>query len=110
MMFRPASPNDPMIVLVAKAQVLNSVPGTHGCPFGFPTTLGRAALATSPPPSDVERLVAMSVGVYQFPVVARVMPPPCKLPMIWSPTPKALPPTALFFPKVNRRRNSGRTV
>src|ERR1700677_4780733 len=98
MMFRPASPNDPMIVLVAKAQVLNSVPGTHGCPFGFPTTLGRAALATSPPPSDVEMSVAMSVGVYQFPVVAMVMPATCHLPMIWSHTPEALPENALFLP------------
>src|ERR1700678_3821003 len=99
MMFRPASPNDPTTVLVAKAQVLNSVPGTHGCPFGFPTTFGRDALATSPPPSDVERLVAMSVGVYQFPVVAITMPETCQLPMIWFQTPEAPPPNALFLPK-----------
>ena len=66
---------------------------------GIPTTLGRAALATSPPPSDVERLVAMSVGVYQFPVLAIVIPATCQLPMIWFQTPEALPPNALFLPK-----------
>src|ERR1700733_9997599 len=101
MMFRPASPNDPMIVLVAKAQVLNSVPGTQGCPLGFPITLGRAALATSPPPSDVEMLVEMSVGVYQFPVVAITIPATCQPPMSWFKKPDAFPPNALFFPKGN---------
>src|SRR5208282_2012438 len=98
-MFRPASPNAPMTRFVAKAHVLNSVPATQGCPLGFPTTLGRDALATSPPPSDVEKLVAMSVGVYQFPVVAVTMPAICQLPMIWFQTPEAPPPNAWFFPK-----------
>src|SRR5271168_2341075 len=98
-MFRPASPNDPITVFVAKAQVLNSVPCTHGCPLGFPTTLGRDGLATSPPPSDVERFVEMSVGVYQFPVVAVTMPATCQLPMIWFQKPEALPPNAWFLPK-----------
>src|SRR5580658_9827108 len=100
-MFRPASPNDPTTVFVAKAQVLNSVPGRHGWPLGFPTTLGRAALATSPPPSDVERLVEMSVGVYQFPVVAITMPATCQPPMNWFNTPETFPPNALFFPNGN---------
>src|ERR1700722_591337 len=100
-MFRPASPNAPTTALVAKAQVLNSVPGTQGGPFGFPTTLGRDALATSPPPSDVERVVAMSGGVYQFPVVAVAIPATCQPPMIWFKAPVAFPPNALFFPKGN---------
>src|ERR1700678_1733715 len=100
-MFRPASPNDPTMVFVAKAQVLNKVPGTHGCPLGFPTLFGRDALATSPPPSDVEMSVEMSVGVYQFPVVAIAIPAPCQPPMIWFKTPEAFPPNALFFPKGN---------
>src|ERR1700733_12674407 len=99
MMFRPASPNDPTTVFVAKAQVLNSVPGTHGCPFGFPITLGRDGLATKPPPSDVERLVEMSVGVYQLPAVAIVLPATCQLSMLWFQTPEAFPPNALFLPK-----------
>src|SRR5216684_7011365 len=64
-MFRPASPNVPKTVLLANAQVLKSVPVTHRCPLGFPTTLGRDALKTNPPPSELERLVTMSVGVNQ---------------------------------------------
>ena len=66
-MFRPASPKVPGTVLATKAQVLNSVPGTHGAAFGFPTTSGRAQLKTAPPQSEFAIFTRSSVGVNQLP-------------------------------------------
>jgi hypothetical protein len=42
--------------------------------LGLPTTFGRDALNTVPPPSELERLVVISVGVNQLPVEAEVIP------------------------------------
>src|SRR4029077_11473279 len=98
MMFRPASPKLPKIVFVAKAQVLKRVPGRHGFEFGLPTTFGREALNTNPPPSEFERFVAMSVGVNQFPVDAVAIPATFQFPMILLRTPEAFPPIHLSFP------------
>src|SRR5260370_40385743 len=100
-MFLPALPNVPKTVLLANAQVLKRVPGTHGFPLGLPTTFGRAALKTNPPPSELERFVTMSVGVNQFPVEAVVIPATCQLPMIWFKRPEAFPPISLSLPKGN---------
>src|SRR5260370_25655992 len=98
-MFRPAFPNVNGIVLSTKAQVLKTVPATHGFAFGLPTTLGRTSKnPTPPPPSLDETFVAASVIVNQLPVEAVVMPAICQFPMICFFKPVASPPNLFPFP------------
>src|SRR5712692_3615136 len=99
MMFLLALPKVPKVVLVANAHVLKRVPRRQGLPFGSPMTWGRAALNTVPPPSEFARLVAISVGVNQFPVEAVVIPAICQLPMSWFSQPEAFPPNLFPLPK-----------
>src|ERR1700722_12354386 len=98
MMFRPASPKVPKVVLPTNAQVLNSVPGRQCAPLGLPTTLGRAQLKTAPPQSEFEVFTRSSVGVNQLPVCAETIPVTCQFPIIWFSTPDALPPNRWSLP------------
>src|SRR5690348_16918610 len=100
MMLRPASPQVPIIVFGAKAQVLKMVPGIQGFALGSPTRFGRTQLATVPPQSEVEtELPLTSFGVNQFPVEAVTIPASCHPPMILSAAPERLPPIGFPLPK-----------
>src|SRR5271157_3811138 len=99
-MLRPAFPNVPgWIAESSKAQVLNSVPATQGCAFGFWTTLGRAEFQATVPPLSAPPGLLVSLTVYQLPVAAENMPASCQSPMNWFRTPEALLPRSFPRPK-----------
>src|SRR5271157_4811120 len=101
-MLRPAFPDDPgWTEASSNAAVLNSVPGTLGCPLGFVPgrTLGRAQYITTVPPQSALVWLTISLTVYQLPVAAENTPASCQFPMNWFRTPEALLPRSFPRPK-----------